>query len=35
MVEPATMQEKKIEDIGVDKGAENLTPGKIKQCGPI
>ncbi len=31
MVEPATMQDKKIEDIGVDKGVENLTPDKIEK----
>jgi Fe-S oxidoreductase len=31
MVEPATMEEEKIEDVGVDKGAENLTPSKIEK----
>ena len=31
MVEPATKIEVTIEDVGVDKGAENLTPEKIEQ----
>ena len=31
MVEPATIEEKRIEDIGIDKGAENLTPEKIEE----
>jgi Fe-S oxidoreductase len=30
MVEPATISKEKIVDIGVDKGAENLTPEKIE-----
>ena len=31
MVEPATIEEGKIQDIGIDKGAENLTPEKIEK----